>query len=314
VARPDNPRFHGFLIVDKPAGITSHDVVNRVRRLTGQRTVGHAGTLDPAATGVLPVALGIATKALAYGLDSSKTYRAEVTFGVETDSFDADGTVAATSAQIPSLTDITEAVPSFLGTTEQVPPMHSAVQVGGRRLYEMARSGIDFNPPARAVDIHQIEILSYRPPVLTMCVDCGAGTYIRSLARDLGRLVGSVAHLSDLLRIRSGVFGLEDAWTFDQLAELPLADTWPVIAYHPDAVLRHLPVAILDDAGQQRWQRGQSIPVPYRRGQMGFLRSYSVTGAWLGIGEMMAIDGVLTIHPRRVVTPMEEPDRWGSKE
>lgn len=313
MARPDKPRYHGFLIVDKPAGMTSHDVVNRVRRLTGQRTVGHVGTLDPSATGVLPVALGLATKALAFAGDGSKTYRAEITFGIETDSYDADGTITRRTSNVPSLAAIEEGLPAFLGHLEQVPPMHSAVQIGGRRLYELAREGIEVERPRRPVVIHEIEILGYEPPVLDICVDCGAGTYIRSLAFDLGRDLGASAYLSNLVRLRSGPFCLDDAWTLEQLAQMPLEDAWPVIAYHPDVVLSHLPAAILDEVGETRWRLGQTIQMPVS--EQHWLRVYSLSGHWIGIGETSINADASWIQPRRVVdvTPTGE-NAWGQRE
>ncbi len=282
--------------------MTSHDVVNRVRRLTGQRTVGHTGTLDPAATGVLPVALGMATKALAFADDGSKTYRAEITFGTETDSFDADGTVTRLTNQFPSQAEIETMLPFYDGQLDQIPPMHSAVQIGGRRLYDLAREGIEIDRPARSVVIHEIVIIDYTPPVLTICVDCSAGTYIRSLAFDLGRDLGAGAHLSDLVRLRSGSFSLEDAWTLEQLAEMSLEDAWPVIAYHPDAVLGHLPAAILDEAGEARWRRGQTISTSSC--EQDWVRVYSQSGQWLGIGEINTNADAWWIQPRRVVDVM----------
>ncbi len=299
MARPDTPRFHGFLPVDKPAGLTSHDVVSRIRRLTGQRTVGHTGTLDPATTGVLPIALGVATRTLPFAADSTKTYRAQVTFGVATDTLDADGMLIGTAALIPRLPDIETALANWIGTREQVAPRHAAIQVEGRRLYDLARAGIAFDPPVRTIDIFELTVLDYTPPVLTICVDCGAGTYVRSLARDLGHALGTVAHLSDLVRIRSGSFTLNDCWTLAQIAEMPLAEAWPSIAYHPDVVLTHLPAIILDEQNAQRWAMGQRVEsataiVP------GHVRVYDIDGAWLGIGEVSQ-EFPAAIQPRRVI-------------
>ncbi|MGD9712040.1 MAG: tRNA pseudouridine(55) synthase TruB [Thermomicrobiales bacterium] len=309
MARRDDPHFHGFLIVDKPAGMTSHDVVSRVRRLCGQRTVGHAGTLDPAATGVLPVALGAATRMLAFAGDSSKTYRAEITFGVETDSFDADGVTTRITNESPSLSVIEELVPRYVGRLTQTPPMHSAIQIGGRRLYDLARAGVVIDPPARPVVIHQIEILDYRSPTLTICVDCGSGTYIRSLARDIGRDAGTGAYLSDLVRLRSGGFSLADAWTFAELSAMPLEEAWPVIAYHPDRVIDHLPAAILDHATMNRWRQGQPSRLPIDTSK-GFVRTYSERGDWLGIGEIREFGDSISLWPKRVIDQSQFDSPW----
>lgn len=300
MARRDTPRFHGFLIVDKPAGLTSHDVVSRVRRLTGQRTVGHTGTLDPAATGVLPIALGEATRVLPWTTDTSKTYQAEITLGIETDTLDADGRVTAMSPVNVSLEQIESALMGFIGRQQQVAPRYSAVQVKGKRLYDLARAGVEFDAPIREVEIQQVALLGYELPVLTICVDCGAGTYIRSLARDLGRVLGCGAHLSNLVRLRSGIFSLDDAWTLGQLAALPLEECWPVIAYHPDTVVGDLPAVILDDPSIHRWEQGQSIPLDADF-TPGPVRAYSVGGDWLGIGELLSRDDALVIQPRRVM-------------
>ncbi|MBX3070013.1 MAG: tRNA pseudouridine(55) synthase TruB [Thermomicrobiales bacterium] len=304
MARPDNPRFHGFLPIDKPAGLTSHDIVGRVRRLTRQRTVGHAGTLDPAATGVLTVALGMATRVLPFAADSSKTYRAEITFGIETDTLDADGVVVRQTDADVSLPDIETVLASWIGTQAQIAPKYSALQVGGRRLYELARSGIEFEAPVREVEFFELTVIGFAPPVLALCVDCGSGTYIRSLARDLGDALGVAAYLSDLVRLRSGAFTLDDCWTLDQLSEMPLEEVWPSIAYHPDVMLTHLPAAILDETGLARWRRGQRIESAETM-PVGLMRVYTTSGEWIGIGDIES-GSERSIQPRRVIEPASD--------
>ena len=159
-------RLHGYLVIDKPAGWTSHDVVGRVRRLTGERKVGHAGTLDPAATGVLPVAVGTATRSLEFLSESSKTYLAEITFGVSTDSYDADGVVLSV-APIGDLTRdrVETALRSLEGPQHQVPPMHSAIKIGGKRLYELARRGEEIEREPRDIVLHEILLVDWTSPV-----------------------------------------------------------------------------------------------------------------------------------------------------
>jgi tRNA pseudouridine55 synthase len=299
VPRKDTARFHGFLIVDKPAGLTSHDVVARIRRLAGQRAVGHAGTLDPAATGVLPLALGDATRVLAVIDDASKTYRAEITFGVETDTYDIDGAVTAISdSPLPDRYAVERLLDRYSGTIIQVPPRHSAIQQGGRRLYDLARQGIAFDPPSRSVTIDECVLIGYQPPVLTLCVDCSSGTYIRSIAHDLGQDAGTGAYLSDLVRLRSGPFTLADAFTLPQLHAMDLAAQWPAIALHPDSAIRRTPAIILDDSLEQRWLHGQplssaSLPTP-------LVRAYSMSGWWRGFGEIQSGPAGQFIQPRRV--------------
>lgn len=293
----DAPQFHGFLVVDKPAGWTSHDVVARLRRMLGQRRIGHAGTLDPAATGVLPIAVGAATRVVEYLAAATKAYVAEVTFGVETDSYDADGVVVALSdVSALSLADVTAALNRFRGTFAQLPPMHSARKVGGRRLYELARRGEEIEREARDVTIGTLTLLDWSPPAATLFVDCSKGTYIRTLAHDLGRELGLGAHLSDLVRVRSGPFALCNAWTLDELAKADLADVWPDVAFHPDRVLEEWPALILDADGAKHWTDGKTLHS--RTTTSGRCRVYTSDGAWLGVGRA---DDDQTWRPRKVV-------------
>lgn len=275
-------RLHGFLVVDKPAGWTSHDVVGRIRRLTGERRVGHAGTLDPAATGVLPVAVGSATRVLEFVSDAAKTYLAEVTLGIETDTFDADGKVTKVTEPLPlDQSEVIKVLRQFLGSQLQVPPMYSAVRVGGRRLYEEARQGKTIDRPARSVHFHRLEVLAWDPPKVTLHVECSKGTYVRSLAHDLGAALGVGGHLSNLVRMKAGVFTLCQAWTLPELAALDLASVWADVALHPDIVLQDWPALILNGAGSHEWSRGNSVAgslVDVR------CRAYDEDGEWLGVG------------------------------
>lgn len=280
-ARPG--RFHGFLVVDKPAGWTSHDVVARARRLLGERHIGHAGTLDPAATGVLPLAVGDATKVLEFLSDASKTYLAEITFGVETDSHDLDGRVTAL-APVGGLgaERIETALTSMTGEIEQIPPMHSALKVGGRRLYELARAGQEVERTPRRITLYALVLIDWQSPTATILVDCSKGTYVRAIARDLGMLVGVGAHLSNLVRLRTGPFTLADAWTLDQLAGVDFAAAWPTVAVHPDAVVAERPALILGEEVAGLWQNGGSLSAGH--GEDGPVRVYDDRGAWLGVG------------------------------
>jgi len=276
--------LHGLLIIDKPAGWTSHDVVARVRRLTGQRKTGHAGTLDPAATGVLPVALGMATRGIEFLSEASKSYLADITFGVETDSLDIDGTVTDTSP-VPPMTaaDLELLLAPFRGPQQQLPPMHAAIKIGGKKLYELARAGITIDVPTRAITIHGLDLVSWDPPVATLMVDCSKGTYIRSLARDLGVAAGCGAYLSNLVRTRTGPFHLCDAWTLEQLTEAPIHAEWERIALHPDATLHHLQALLLDDAHTIDWGHGKVIVGDAPANRDAAARVYGPTGNWLGI-------------------------------
>jgi tRNA pseudouridine55 synthase len=250
----------GLVVVDKPAGWTSHDVVARLRRVYGLRRVGHAGTLDPDATGVLLVGLGRATRLLRFLTETGKVYRGEVAFGVATDTLDAAGAETARQA-MPALTaeDLGAAVPRFIGTISQVPPMVSAVKVEGRRLHERARAGEVVERAPRTVHIDRIEVEGFTPgefPRARLLVECGSGTYIRSLAADLGEAVGGCAHLASLRRLRVGPFAIEEARTLDEIAENPAKLVLPMVE-----AVRHLPRIDVDGETARGVAHGAVFPV-----------------------------------------------------
>jgi tRNA pseudouridine55 synthase len=296
-----SPSLHGYLVIDKPAGWTSFDVVARARRILGERRIGHAGTLDPAATGVLPLAVGVATKTLEYLNDASKTYLAEVTFGVETDSHDADGRVMRMAgAEGLTAAVVEDALVDFRGPIAQIPPMHAAIKIGGRKLYELARRGEEIPRQARSLTIHHLELLEWMPPTATLLVDCSKGTYIRALARDLGAALGMGAYLSNLVRLRSGPFHLCQALTLDELATSELPWSWPRIAVHPDAPVLGWPALLLEESAARRWQQGSAIT---SEGGVAteFVRAYDAGGEWLGTGH--AEPGTAAWRPHKVVVP-----------
>lgn len=296
--RATRGKYHGFVVIEKPAGITSHDVVGAVRRMTGERRVGHAGTLDPAAVGVLPIAVGLATRTVEYLSESSKGYLAEITFGVETDSLDGDGTVTSVNdASSLTLEQIESVLPTFRGDVLQVPPMHSAIKIDGRPLYERARQGEEIDLDARAVTIHQLEVVSWQHPVLEIFVYCSKGTYVRSLARDIGEAVGTGAYMSNLVRTSTGPFDLQDAWTLEQLSELIELGYWEDIAAHPDTALYDRPAIVLNSDHAGMWMHGSAVPADVPRE---LVRVYDVRGNWLGVGSGDPETG--TVKPEKVVT------------
>ncbi len=221
------PTVHGLAVVDKPAGVTSHDVVNQLRRRFGERRIGHAGTLDPGATGVLVVGVGSVTRLLRFVGAGRKRYTGEVVLGVETDTLDADGTVVARHDMSGvSIADVRRVVADHLvGDIEQVPPMVSAVRVGGRRLHELARAGVEVDRLPRAVTVDRFDVEpTAEPGVLSIEVTCSAGTYVRTLTADLGRLLGGGAHLRQLRRTAVGPYTIEEAAPPDECQLLdPLA-------------------------------------------------------------------------------------------
>jgi tRNA pseudouridine55 synthase len=215
---------HGLLIVDKPAGWTSHDVVGKVRKIYRQRRVGHAGTLDPDATGVLLVGLGRVTRLLRFLQETAKSYSGRIVFGIATDTLDASGAVLE-QAEMPLVREQVErAARRFVGESEQVPPMVSALKMQGRRLYELAREGKEVERASRPVRIDRFDIDGFEPgpyPEATFIVDCSSGTYVRSIAADLGTALGGCAHLAALRRLRVGAFDVSQASSVEEIAAQP---------------------------------------------------------------------------------------------
>jgi tRNA pseudouridine55 synthase len=227
MARRKPANTHGLCVVDKPPGVTSHDVVGMLRRRFAERQVGHAGTLDPDATGVLVVAVGMATKLLRFVEKTTKRYTAEVVLGVETSTLDAAGEVTATYAMGDVTVEQARQVvaDNLTGPIEQIPPMVSAIKIGGRRLHELAREGIEVARAPRHVEVYEFAVdAGPQPGVLSIQVACSAGTYVRTLAADLGHLLGGGAHLRNLRRTAVGEFTLADAGPPDECALLPVAD------------------------------------------------------------------------------------------
>lgn len=220
--------MHGVLVVAKPAGPTSHDVVALVRRLAGTRRIGHGGTLDPFASGVLPLFLGGATRVVEYHLGDDKTYRATICFGATSTTDDLDGDLTPVAGAAPDRAAVEAALAGMLGGQLQRPPAYSAIQVGGRRAYAMARAGEVVDLPPRSVQLHALDLLEWddsdpERPIAIVEVRCSAGTYVRAVARDLGAKVGSAAYLGALVRSASGPFHLEDAHALDAIREAAAA-------------------------------------------------------------------------------------------
>jgi len=237
----------GLVVVDKPGAHTSHDVVARMRKLYGQRRVGHAGTLDPDATGVLLVGLGRATRLLRYLQDAGKSYRARMVFGVATDTLDASGAVLERAEMRLEQSQVEQAARAFVGDVEQIPPMVSAIKVDGRKLYELARKGETVERAPRRVRIDALvveDFIAGAYPEATIRVDCSSGTYVRTLVADLGTALGGCAHLAQLQRLRVGSFGIAEARTPDEIAADPAG-----AVLSPAAALRDLPVVVV--AGEQ---------------------------------------------------------------
>lgn len=248
----------GFINLNKPLGLTSHDCVARVRRLLAIKKVGHGGTLDPAASGVLPIAIGRATRLLPF-LPEDKAYRAVIRFGMTTATDDLEGEVL-TQTPCPQLTEAAAIapLPQFLGTIQQIPPQYSAVQVAGKRLYDLARKGHVVEAPVRTVTVTKIAPMMWAGgdfPELTVDIACGAGTYIRAIARDWGQQLGLGATLASLVRTRSSGFVLETSLSLETLAQQIEAQTFCPV--EPAIALQHLPKLTLPEPLARRWRQGQ---------------------------------------------------------
>lgn len=276
--------MHGFLNIDKPPGITSHDSVVRIRRLSGQRRVGHAGTLDPAATGVLVVALGGATRLIEYVQHRTlKRYLATVHLGVTTTTDDADGDVIA-QRQVPPLdaTAIEQALAPLRGTIWQTPPRYAALHYQGRRMYELARAGLTVEASPRQVCIERLDLVAYHAPVLVIDVVCSSGTYIRALARDLGMALGCGAHLAALRRTAVGDFRIEDATPLAVLEqEAHSSEALRRRLLPPDVAVADWYPLYLDDENTQRVRRGLPLPAP--SGAEVQARAYAPDGTLLAL-------------------------------
>jgi tRNA pseudouridine55 synthase len=250
----------GILNVNKPGRMTSHDVVNTIRRLSGQRRIGHAGTLDPMATGVLIVCAGWATRLSEYLMEGRKRYRATVRFGVSTDTYDADGAMVGEERPVAlSGAELRMTLAEYEGVIEQTAPAYSAVKQDGVPLYRLARRGDSVNPPVRRVEIHELTLLEWNSPAATLDVVCSKGTYIRSLAHDLGERFGCGAHLTALVRTASGPFRLEDAASMTDLAEAFAAGDIQRLVYPLGLALPDMAIVTVDVEQQARIQHGQYV-------------------------------------------------------
>jgi tRNA pseudouridine55 synthase len=295
----------GFLNLNKPSQVTSHDCVAMVRRLLGTPKVGHGGTLDPLAEGVLPLAVGRATRLLPY-LVADKAYRAVIRFGITTTTDDLEGDVLNHClATDLTLETVQAALPEFVGTLAQVPPVFSAIQVQGKRMYDLARRGQVVTPPPRTVVIHRLTVQGWQPgdyPELTLDVDCGPGTYIRSLARDLGQQVGTGATLAHLTRTRSNGFDLASSLTLDQVKQHVESQT--IQLHASESALTHLPTLPLDTDLARRWQMGQKFPPPVPLETDQSYRILSADGSdFLGIGQLEWRDGEPILKAKMVFKP-----------
>ncbi len=254
--------IHGWLVVDKPVGPTSNDVVGKVRWLTGAAKVGHGGTLDPLASGLLPIALGEATKTVQWAMDGEKTYRFDVKWGEQTSTDDAEGEAIAASPHRPSAADIEAVLPAFIGEIDQVPPAYSAIKVAGERAYKLARRSEEVVLEPRRVVVHDIRLLD-RPDSdhASFEVRCGKGTYVRALGRDIALQLGTLGHISRLRRVAVGPFREDRAVNWQVLQELAPETLLQDYLLPIETVLADIPALALTEQEARRLKNGQGVPV-----------------------------------------------------
>ncbi len=275
----------GILNINKPAGKTSFSIVALVKRLTGERRAGHAGTLDPEATGVLPICLGKGTRVIEFLMDARKVYRTVVELGVSTDTYDGAGKVIKKRDVSCVYKDMVEiALDSFRGNIRQIPPMYSALKHKGQPLYNMARAGESVEREARPVTIYRLDLLEWKPPLVTLEIECSKGTYIRSIANDLGEMLGSGAYMKELVRSGYGIFNIGDAVTPEQLEAAVRRGDWEQYLHPIDSVLRHLPSINVDKTGEDAIKVGNppELENVLETGSK-YLRAYGADGRFLAI-------------------------------
>ncbi|WP_022948543.1 tRNA pseudouridine(55) synthase TruB [Methylohalobius crimeensis] len=288
--------IHGILLLDKPQGVTSNHALQKVKRLLGARKAGHTGSLDPVASGLLPICLGEATKISPFLLGSDKRYRVTVRLGAATATGDVEGEITD-RRPVPALNEptIEPALARFRGEIDQIPPMYSALKQGGKRLYDLARQGIEVERPPRRVAIHSLELLEFGSDFLKLEIFCSKGTFIRTLAEDIGKELGTAGHVEALRRTRVGDFVIDDAVTLDRLTAMSLEERRRLLLPIDRAVLAFPSVSLSDDMAFYV-MRGQPVMIPKLKAQ-GCVRLYNREGTFLGVGEVLD-DG--RVAPRRL--------------
>ncbi len=296
--KPLRQPIDGVLLLNKPVGITSNAALQKAKWLLNAKKAGHTGTLDPFADGLLPLCFGEATKFSAYLLEADKHYRAVLQLGTTTTTGDPEGEVLATREVHASRAEIEALLPRFTGEIEQIPPMHSALKHQGRPLYEYARAGIEIERPPRKVTIRALELIECEPPRVVLDVQCSAGTYIRTLAQDIGAVLGCGAHLTALTRSTAGGFGLEQAHTLTDLEALEPSQRQALLL-PADCLVAHLPAIQLDAADAAALCRGRSVP--HLTEHQGLTRIYTAAQVFIGLADAEA--GQLL--PRRLIATQQ---------
>lgn len=297
--KSNKPVIDGILNIDKPYGITSMEVVRRVKRASRQRRVGHAGTLDPIATGVIPVCIGQATRMMEDLVNGGKAYRGEVELGVSTATYDALGEVTTRAdATGVKRADVAAAAARFVGEISQVPPMYSALKREGKRLYDLARAGVEVEREARQVVAREVILEDWTPPIATIRVSCGRGFYMRSLAHDLGQALGCGGSLRSLTRLRCAVFGIEAAVSLEEVEDRFASGEWQAITHTPDVALQSLQALVVGKHSEELLRNGRAIEGATATEPDARARAYSGDGRFLASVRYDA--GLRAWRPERV--------------
>lgn len=285
-------RIDGVLLLNKPVGLTSNTALQKAKRLLNAQKAGHTGTLDPFADGLLPLCYGEATKFSHYLLEANKTYHAVMQLGVTTTTGDPEGEVMHTRPVTVGAEDVRAVLPRFIGEIEQIPPMHSALKHQGRPLYEYARAGIEIDRPPRRITIYALALIECNLPQISFSVQCSSGTYIRTLAQDIGAVLGCGAHLTALTRTMSAGFALTDAHTLEMLEAMPPALRKTALL-PSDCLVMHLPEIRLEDAARQALCQGRGIATDFAPTELA--RVYGSDSQFLGLAKIDT-NGTLNAH------------------
>lgn len=299
--------MNGILNILKPPGMTSFDVVGYLRGVIKIKKIGHTGTLDPGAVGVLPICIGSATKAIEYMTDKDKVYRAEMTLGVSTDTQDSSGQVLEQKEVNVTSEEVSRVLTQFIGKLQQIPPMYSAIKVEGKKLYELARSGITVERKPREIEVYSIDIIkniaekSEGPKTVILDVHCSKGTYIRTLCHDIGEQLGCGGHMSFLVRLKAGSFSIASALTLQEIASLHQEGRLYENLLSPDQVFDNLAAVQLEEVEESRFLNGVYINLGQGNHKEGdFVRVYDSMGKFLAVGEIVSKQGLLLLKSKKV--------------
>jgi tRNA pseudouridine55 synthase len=293
--------MNGILNVLKPPGMTSFDVIGFLRKVSGIKKIGHAGTLDPGAVGVLPVCIGNATKAVEFMMEKDKVYRSELKLGITTDTQDAYGDITGRHDVKVTAEEIKAVIKSFEGRYDQMPPMHSAIKIGGKRLYELARNGISVERKSREIEIYSVDIIYIKEDKVLFDVSCSKGTYIRTLCADIGNRIGCGGHMSFLLRLKAGNFDISSAVTLEEISDWANKGSLEEKLINVDTIFDDFNKVVLDEFDEKKLMNGAFIH--YDKGifkEFDTVRLYNEGNSFIALGEFILSRGNLVLKSKKV--------------